>query len=150
MGYQCFFVIEAPGELPLIIRRARKLGIKPKIGVRVKLSSVVGGHWNATSGDRSIFGLTITQLMEVVETLKKEDMLDCLELLHYHLGSQIPKSGIFAPAYLRPVRCMSALFKKAPPWAFSIWVAASLSITMAPTPTTRIHAITICRNTVKI
>lgn len=90
MGYQCFFVVEAPGELPMIIRRARKLGIKPKIGVRVKLSSVVGGHWNATSGDRSIFGLNITQLMELVETLRREEMLDCLQLLHYHLGSQIP------------------------------------------------------------
>lgn len=90
MGYQCFFVVEAPGELALIIRRARALGIRPKIGVRVKLSSVVGGHWNATSGDRSIFGLTITQLMELVETLRSENMLDCLQLLHYHLGSQIP------------------------------------------------------------
>ncbi len=90
MGFRCFFVVEAPGELDLIIRRSRALNIKPYIGVRVKLSSIVGGHWNATSGDRSIFGLNITQLMELVERLKQEDMLDCLQLLHYHLGSQIP------------------------------------------------------------
>lgn len=90
MGYSCFFVVETPTELPIIIERSRALNIKPLIGVRVKLASMVGGHWTATSGDRSIFGLSITQLVEVVDTLKAEGMLDCLQLLHYHLGSQIP------------------------------------------------------------
>ena len=90
MGYKVFFVIEAPAELPIILERSRALGIKPLIGARVKLASMVGGHWNATSGDRSIFGLTIAQIIELVDALKAEDMLDCLQLLHYHLGSQIP------------------------------------------------------------
>ena len=90
MGYSCFFVVETLTELPIILERSRQLGIRPKIGVRVKLASMVGGHWNATSGDRSIFGLSIAQLIEMVDLLKAEDMLDCLELLHYHLGSQIP------------------------------------------------------------
>lgn len=90
MGYRCFFVIETPAELPIILERSRALGIRPLIGVRVKLASMVGGHWNATSGDRSIFGLSIAQLIAAVDLLKKEDMLDCLQLLHYHLGSQIP------------------------------------------------------------
>lgn len=90
MGYSCFFVIETPSELPIILERSRALDIRPKIGVRVKLASVVGGHWNATSGDRSIFGLSIAQLVEMIDSLRTEDMLDCLQLLHYHLGSQIP------------------------------------------------------------
>ncbi len=90
MGYSCFFVLETPTELPIILERSRALKIKPLIGVRVKLASVVGGHWNATSGDRSIFGLSIAQLIDVVDQLKAEGMLDCLQLLHYHLGSQIP------------------------------------------------------------
>ncbi|SMF29297.1 arginine decarboxylase [Alteromonadaceae bacterium Bs31] len=90
IGYSCFFVLETPTELPIILERSRALGIKPLIGVRVKLASVVGGHWNATSGDRSIFGLSIAQLVDVVDQLKTEGMLDCLQLLHYHLGSQIP------------------------------------------------------------
>jgi arginine decarboxylase len=90
MGYRCFFVIETPTELPIILKRSRALGIRPLIGVRVKLASVVSGHWNATSGDRSIFGLSIAQLIAMVDILKQEDMLDCLQLLHYHLGSQIP------------------------------------------------------------
>lgn len=90
MGYKVFFVIETPTELPIILERSRALGIRPHIGIRVKLASMVGGHWNATSGDRSIFGLSIAQLITVVDTLKEADMLDCLQLLHYHLGSQIP------------------------------------------------------------
>ena len=90
MGYRVFFVIETPTELPIILQRSRTLGIKPLIGIRVKLASMVGGHWNATSGDRSIFGLTIAQTINLVDNLKAEGMLDCLRLLHYHLGSQIP------------------------------------------------------------
>lgn len=90
LGIRCFFVLETPSELTLVIERSRALGIKPLIGVRLKLASKVDGHWSADSGDRSIFGLTTTQLMEVVDRLKQEDMLDCLRLLHTHLGSQIP------------------------------------------------------------
>lgn len=90
MGYKVFFVIETLTELPIIMERSRALNIRPLIGIRVKLASMVGGHWNATSGDRSIFGLSIAQVIGVVDTLKTEGMLDCLQLLHYHLGSQIP------------------------------------------------------------
>ncbi len=90
LGFHCVFVIETPTELPIIIERSNALGIRPKIGVRVKLSSKVSGMWNATSGDRSIFGLTTNQLVNVIDELKQAEMLDCLELLHYHLGSQIP------------------------------------------------------------
>ena len=90
LGYNCVFVIETPTELPIIIERSQALGIRPMIGVRVKLSSKVSGLWNATSGDRSIFGLTTNQLVHLIDSLKEHQMLDCLQLLHYHLGSQIP------------------------------------------------------------
>ena len=90
MGFKVFFVIETPTELPIILNRSRALGVRPRIGIRVKLASIVGGHWNATSGDRSIFGLSIAQLISLVDELKAENMLDCLQLLHFHLGSQIP------------------------------------------------------------
>jgi arginine decarboxylase len=90
LGFTCFFVIETPTELPIIIERSKQLNIQPSIGVRVKMTTKVSGHWNTTSGDRSVFGLTATQLIDVVDTLKKENMLHCLELLHCHLGSQIP------------------------------------------------------------
>lgn len=90
LGFKCFFVIETPAELPIIIERSKVLNIEPLIGVRVKMTSKVSGHWNSTSGDRSVFGLSATQLIQLVDHLKEEDMLHCLQLLHCHLGSQIP------------------------------------------------------------
>jgi arginine decarboxylase len=90
LGYQCFFVIETPTELPIIIERSRVLGVEPLIGVRAKMNVKVSGHWNSTSGDRSVFGLTASQLIGVIDTLKREQMMHCLKLLHCHLGSQLP------------------------------------------------------------
>lgn len=90
MGFKCFFVVEMPGELDLILERSRALEIKPCIGVRVKLASRAGGHWTESSGDRSVFGLNVTQLIDMVDRLRDEEMLDCLMLLHYHIGSQVP------------------------------------------------------------
>jgi arginine decarboxylase len=90
LGIACFFVLETPAELPIILERSRALNIKPLIGVRIKSSVIVDGHWNEDSGDRSIFGLSTTALLDVVEQLKQAQMIDCLQLLHCHLGSQIP------------------------------------------------------------
>lgn len=90
LGIDCFFVVESPSELPLIIERSNELGIKPLIGLRIKVSAKVGGLWTETSGDRSSFGLSTAQLVEVVDQIRQAKMLDCLQLLHCHLGSQIP------------------------------------------------------------
>jgi len=89
LGFKCFFVIETLTELPIIVERSKALGVRPHIGLRAKMTSQVSGHWGATSGERSIFGLSASQLIEAVDYLKTHNMLDCLELLHYHLGSQI-------------------------------------------------------------
>ncbi len=99
LGFVCVFVVETPTEIPIIIERSRVLDIEPVIGVRIKTTANVSGHWNSTSGDRSVFGLTASQLVEMVDLLKMEGMLHCLQLLHCHLGSQIPniqeiRSGI--------------------------------------------------------
>ena len=90
MGIQCVFVVENPSELALIIERSRELEIKPIIGVRLKLSTQASGHWNESGGERSVFGLNPSQVCDLVDTLRQEEMLDCLKLLHYHVGSQIP------------------------------------------------------------
>ncbi len=90
LGYKVVFVIETPAELPIIIESSRVMGIRPLIGVRTKLFSHVSGHWNSTSGDKSMFGLNAHQLVGVIDGLKAANMLDCLQFLHYHLGSQIP------------------------------------------------------------
>lgn len=90
LGMNCFFVIETPSELGIILRVSKKLGIEPLLGVRIKLAAKVEGHWFEDSGDRSLFGLSVTQLMEVVDGLRDAGMLHCLKLMHYHIGSQIP------------------------------------------------------------
>jgi arginine decarboxylase len=90
MGVNAVLVLEMPGELPLILRRAQRLGVRPRIGVRMKPSTKAGGHWNESGGDRSVFGLNTAQLIEVVDALREAGMLDCLQMLHYHLGSQLP------------------------------------------------------------
>lgn len=90
LGFKCFIVVEMPCELELVLRRARQLGITPRLGVRLKISHKAGGHWAESGGDRSLFGLNTTEIIALVDTLKQEGMLECLQLLHYHLGSQIP------------------------------------------------------------
>ena len=90
LGFNCIIVVETPTELPIILEASKRLGVRPKLGVRVKLAAKVEGHWNESSGDRSIFGLTTAQIVELLDELRAAEMLDCLQLLHYHLGSQIP------------------------------------------------------------
>ncbi|OQA31797.1 MAG: Biosynthetic arginine decarboxylase [Betaproteobacteria bacterium ADurb.Bin341] len=90
MGLQTILVLETTDELNLILERSAALGIRPRMGIRVKLSSRVGGKWSESGGERSVFGLTPSQVIDVVDTLRDVQMLDCLELLHYHLGSQVP------------------------------------------------------------
>ncbi len=112
MGFKCFFVIEIPGELELILKRASLMGIDPNMGVRIKLSSKAGGHWSESGGDRSIFGLNTSQIIEVVDQLKERDMLHSLKLLHYHLGSQIPNIRDIRSAVVEASRIYTELVKE--------------------------------------
>lgn len=89
-GLQTIIVLEMASELPMVLERARALGVRPRLGVRVKLSTRAGGHWTESGGDRSAFGLTASQIIDVVDRLRAENALDCLQMLHYHIGSQIP------------------------------------------------------------
>ena len=90
IGIDCVFVIETPIEVDLIIETAKRLGIRPKVGVRVRLSSCGSGHWKDSGGDRSVFGLNAGQLMDCIDRFRESGYLDCVQLLHYHLGSQVP------------------------------------------------------------
>lgn len=90
MGIQSIIVLEMSSELELVLSRAKALGVRPRLGVRAKLSVRAGGHWTESGGDRSMFGLNPSQIIDVVDRLRAEGMLDCLQMLHYHVGSQIP------------------------------------------------------------
>ena len=89
LGPKVILVVEKPSELPLIAEMARRTGVKPMLGVRAKLSSRGSGHWEASGGDRSKFGLGAREIVETVDFLRREEMLDSFVLLHFHLGSQI-------------------------------------------------------------
>lgn len=109
MGFTCFFVVEMPSELDLILERSEVLNVKPNIGVRAKLSSKAGGHWTDSGGERSTFGLTPAQIVDVVDKLKERDMLDCFRLLHYHLGSQVPNIRDIRAAAIEASRIYAGL-----------------------------------------
>jgi len=82
-------VVEKFTELELIAKHAEKVGVKPTIGIRVKLASRGSGRWKSSGGYRSKFGLTVSEALKAVDFLKQRGMEDSLELLHFHLGSQI-------------------------------------------------------------
>jgi len=82
-------VVEKFSELELIIKHAERYGVRPRIGVRVKLSSAGAGRWGASAGARSKFGLFLSEALEALERLKERGMAECLTLLHCHIGSQI-------------------------------------------------------------
>ncbi|MBT3982537.1 MAG: biosynthetic arginine decarboxylase [Bacteriovoracaceae bacterium] len=90
MGRNIITVIERPSELTQLIKLSKEEGVKPIIGIRAKLTSCGSGRWKKSCGERAKFGLSIPEIMEAFETLKKEDMLDSLKLFHFHIGSQIP------------------------------------------------------------
>ncbi|MFZ4402743.1 MAG: biosynthetic arginine decarboxylase [Pseudobdellovibrionaceae bacterium] len=90
LGRNTIIVVDRKEELKLIIESSKKLNTRPRIGFRSKLNTQGAGKWVDSSGARSKFGLTAVEIVEGVEVLKKEGMLDCLELLHYHIGSQVP------------------------------------------------------------
>ena len=89
LGYRVFIVVEKQSELPLILEEAEKLGVQPLIGVRARLASIGKGNWQNTGGEKSKFGLSASQVLDVVDTLRRHNALNTLQLLHFHLGSQI-------------------------------------------------------------
>ncbi len=91
MGKRIFIVVEKLNELEIIGKAAKKLNVKPNLGIRIKLASSGSGKWQESGGDASKFGLTSSELLTALEILDKKGMKDCLRLIHFHIGSQITK-----------------------------------------------------------
>jgi len=89
LGYRVYIVLEKLGELELVIEEARRLGVTPRLGVRVQLASIGRGKWENSGGEKSKFGLNAAGVLRVVERLRQDGMGDALQLLHVHLGSQV-------------------------------------------------------------
>jgi arginine decarboxylase len=89
LGLKTFIVIEKASELSYVIEEAKALGVRPGLGVRMRLASLGAGKWQNSGGDKAKFGLSPRQLLDLVAELAQAGLTDCLELLHFHMGSQI-------------------------------------------------------------
>ncbi len=93
LGHQPIIVIEQLEELNLTLTVSRELNIQPVLGIRAKLSCKGAGRWGNSTGDRAKFGLTVPEMVEVLNQLQAVEMSSCLQLLHFHIGSQISAIG---------------------------------------------------------
>ncbi len=111
IGRRIIPVVEKYSELELILEYAEKVGVRPTIGMRVKLAARGGGRWQSSGGYRSKFGLTVGEILRGLEELKSRGMEDCFQLLHFHLGSQIPNIRIVKGALNEAARVYVELVK---------------------------------------
>ncbi len=109
IGRNIIPVVEKYTELGLIIEYAEKIGVRPQIGMRVKLASRGSGRWQSSGGFRSKFGLSVSEIMRGLEELKARGMQDCMKLLHFHLGSQITNIRIVKGALNEAARVYTEL-----------------------------------------
>ena len=109
IGRRIIPVVEKYTELGLILKYAEKVGVRPTIGMRVKLASRGGGRWQSSGGYRSKFGLTVAEVLRGLEELRALGMQDCFKLLHFHLGSQIPNIRIVKAALNEAARIYTEL-----------------------------------------
>jgi arginine decarboxylase len=98
LGQKPIIVLEQLEEVQLVIDAARQLGIDPVLGVRAKLTTKGTGRWGDSTGDRAKFGLTIPEILSCVDKLRDAGMLSCLQLLHFHIGSQISAISVIKDA----------------------------------------------------
>ncbi len=115
LGRDTLIVIEKPSEVDRVLSVSADLGIEPVIGVRAKLSRPGRGRWKTSSGDRAKFGLTALQIANVVERLREAGKLDCLQLLHFHIGSQVTGIRTFKSALREATRLYVELCKMGAP-----------------------------------
>lgn len=115
LGRDVTIIIEKPNEIDLVLKCSKKLGIQPKIGLRLKLGSRTGGHWSSSSGSQSKFGLTIAQLYSAVERLRENGMLEQVQLIHFHPGSQITNVRKIKSALIEVARIYADLLRSGVP-----------------------------------
>ena len=112
MGRNIIPVVEKYTELQLILEYSKRVGVRPNIGMRVKLAASGGGRWKSSGGYRSKFGLTVAEVRQGLEELKAHNMQDCFKLLHFHLGSQIPNIRIVKGALNEAARVYTELVRE--------------------------------------
>ncbi len=111
LGIRVFIVIEKANELDYVIEESKLLGVRPLLGVRMRLASLGAGKWQNTGGDKAKFGLMPSQLLQLSADLKAAGLADCLQLLHFHMGSQISNVRDIAGGMREAVRYFVELHK---------------------------------------
>ena len=91
MGRKIYIVAEKLNEIRMIATIAKRLNVRPNIGIRIKISSSGSGKWEESGGDQSKFGLNSSELLEALDLLNRRELMDCLKLIHFHIGSQVTK-----------------------------------------------------------
>ncbi|HTB18820.1 MAG TPA: biosynthetic arginine decarboxylase [Bryobacteraceae bacterium] len=109
IGRQIIPVVEKYTELDLILKHSQRVGVRPTIGLRLKLASKGSGRWKSSGGYRSKFGLTVSEALQALDQMKAVGMEDCLELLHFHLGSQITNIRQIKAAVMEGARIYTEL-----------------------------------------
>ncbi len=111
MGRKVIVVVEKPSELDIIMRLSRKMGVTPMIGIRCKLTARGRGKWESSGGDRSKFGLFPSEILDAVQKLRRAEMLESLQLIHFHLGSQITSIQSIKEALRESTRVFAELMR---------------------------------------
>jgi len=112
LGRNIIPVVEKYSELELILEIAEEIGVRPQIGMRVKLASKGKGRWSASGGYQSKFGLTVTEILRGLDELKQRDMADCFKLLHYHQGSQVSNIRFVKSSLIEASRIYVELWRR--------------------------------------
>ena len=111
LGKEIFLVVEQLSEVPRIIRISKQLGVRPLIGLRIKLSTAGEGKWASSSGEDAKFGLTSPEIIDAARRLKRAGLDDCLQLIHFHIGSQVPNIQTIKKATVEATRFYCELKK---------------------------------------
>ncbi len=118
LGRRVVAVIESAHEMDLVIEHSRASGVRPMVGIRLKLQTPSTGRWSSTTGVKAKFGLDIPGILEAVERLREENMIDCLQLLHCHMGSQISDINVINKGVGELARVFVELWKLGAPLRF--------------------------------
>ncbi len=111
LGHRVYIVIEKPSELALVLEEARALEVSPRLGLRLRLAAIARGKWQNTGGEKAKFGLTACQVLQAVEELRAAGRLDCLRMLHVHMGSQIANLDDIARGMAEAARYFAELHR---------------------------------------
>ena len=111
LGKKVIMVVEKLEELRQIITISKQLGVEPMVGIRARLTAKGGGRWAESGGENAKFGLSTAEILAALELLRAENLVHCLKLLHFHIGSQVPDILTVKKAVQEAARYYAKLYK---------------------------------------